>query len=97
METLSHSEHVRIERIVSRGHSSSEEFWYDQEEHEFVLLISGRARLAFAGEAVSTEMTAGEWMIIPAHKKHRVEWTDPERDTVWLAVHFTAPVVEDTP
>lgn len=95
VETLCCSEHVRIERIVSRGHTSAEGFWYDQVEHEFVLLVSGGARLAFADEAVPVEMTAGAWLVIPAHKKHRVEWTDPERDTVWLAVHFTAPTAED--
>lgn len=88
METLARSEHVRIERIVSRGHVSPPGFWYDQEWHEFVLLVSGRARLAFADAPLDTELAPGDWLAIPAHARHRVEWTDPEQDTVWLAVHY---------
>ena len=88
VETLCHSAHVRIERIVSRGHTSPDDFWYDQAEHEFVLLISGCARLAFAEGTPLAELHPGDWLDIPAHKKHRVEWTDPERETVWLAVFY---------
>jgi len=87
-ETLCQKEHVHIERIVSRGHASPPEFWYDQQKHEFVLLVSGRARLAFADGSPPVELAPADWLIIPAHKKHRVEWTDPEQDTVWLAVHY---------
>ena len=77
---------LRIERIVSRGHKSPEGFWYDQAETEWVLLLKGAARLRFEnGDEV--EMTWGDFVEIPAHRRHRVEWTDPERDTVWLAVH----------
>lgn len=88
VETLHASAHVRIERIVSRGHASAEGFWYDQEEHEFVVLLSGRARLAFADGTEEIDLAPGDWLDIPAHKKHRVAWTDSERDTVWLAVHY---------
>src|SRR5262249_51724125 len=79
---------VRIERIVSHGHCSPEGFWYDQEENEFVVLLSGAARLVFEGESQPLEMTAGSWINIPAHRRHRVEWTDPEQMTVWLAVFY---------
>ncbi|MGD8862428.1 MAG: cupin domain-containing protein [Myxococcales bacterium] len=82
---------VRIERIVSRGHRSPPGFWYDQDEHEFVLLIEGAARLEVetTGEV---PLEAGEWVHIPAHTRHRVSWTDPDADTVWLAVfHPAAP------
>ena len=87
VETLCQSPDVRIERIVSRGHVSPPDFWYDQEQHEFVLLVSGRARLAFA-DGTTVELHPGDWLDIPAHKKHRVEWTDPVRDSVWLAVFY---------
>lgn len=88
LETLCQSEHVRVERIVSRGHASPEDFWYDQECHEFVLLVSGRARLAFVEGTPTVELSSGDWLVIPAHVKHRVDWTDPGQDTIWLAVHY---------
>ena len=79
---------VRVERIVSHGHASPEGFWYDQDQHEWVMVLAGAARLAFdGGEAV--EMVAGSYVDIPAHRRHRVEWTDPDRPTVWLAIHYS--------
>ncbi len=87
VEILCHTEHIRIERIVSRGHTSPMVFWYDQEWNEFILLVSGRARLAFANARLPIDMAAGDWLVIPAHERHRVEWTDPNLETVWLAVH----------
>jgi cupin 2 domain-containing protein len=88
VETLCQSELVRIERIVSRGQASPNDYWYDQEWHEFVLLVSGRARLAFADGAPAVELASGDWLTILAHVKHRVDWTDPGQDTIWLAVHY---------
>ncbi|HSH68581.1 MAG TPA: cupin domain-containing protein [Deferrisomatales bacterium] len=82
---------TRIERIVSRGHTSPEGFWYDQTQHEFVLLVKGRAGLRFEGDAEPVVLEAGEYLDIPARVRHRVEWTDPEGDTVWLAVHYGDP------
>lgn len=79
---------VRIERIVSQGHCSAEGFWYDQVEHEFVLLVSGGAELRIEGEPART-LKAGDWMVLPAHVRHRVEWTDPNQPTVWLAVFWS--------
>lgn len=87
-ETLCRSEQVRIERIVSRGHASPSGFWYDQDCPEFVLLVSGRARIAFADGTPPVDLVAGDWLTIPAHRKHRVEWTEPGQETVWLAVHY---------
>jgi cupin 2 domain-containing protein len=78
---------ARIERIVSRGEASPEGFWYDQDEAEFVLVLSGAARLRFAdGEVMS--LGPGDWVDIAPHRRHRVDWTDPARPTVWLAVFF---------
>ena len=79
---------VRIERIVSVGHKSPERFWYDQQEHEWVMVLKGAARLQFEDRVV--EMKAGDWINIPAHQKHRVEWTSPDEPTVWLAVFYGA-------
>lgn len=85
-ETLLHSSQVRVERIVSRGHFSPPDFWYDQVEHEFVVLLSGAARLRF--ETAAVELKPGDWIVIPAHQKHRVDWTPPGEQTVWLAVFY---------
>lgn len=79
---------VRIERIVSRGHVTPPGEWYDQAEDEFVLLVQGAARLEF--EAFDLELRAGDWVDLPAHVRHRVAWTAPREDTVWLAVFRTA-------
>jgi len=88
LEILCQEEHLRIERIVSRGHASPADFWYDQEWHEFVVLLSGRARVMFAADNRAVELAPGDWLEIKAHMRHRVDWTDPQQDTVWLAVHY---------
>lgn len=87
-ETLSETDNVTIEKIVSQNHCSPDNFWYDQDENEFVILLKGSAGLAFEGDDTITVLNAGDFLTIPAHVKHRVEWTAPEGNTVWLAVHF---------
>jgi cupin 2 domain-containing protein len=88
METLVHSGRVRIERIISDSHCSPEGFWYDQAEREFVLLVEGGAALRIEGEDELLVLKPGDWVDIPAHARHRVEWTDPKHKTVWLAVFY---------
>ncbi len=88
VETLLEAEGVRIERIVSQGHASPPGFWYDQDQNEWVLVLRGTAKLLFQGADTSFEMRPGDFIKIPAHKKHRVEWTTPDESTVWLAVHY---------
>ncbi|HVB15738.1 MAG TPA: cupin domain-containing protein [Stellaceae bacterium] len=77
---------LRIERIVSRGQASPPGFWYDQKEAEWVLLLAGAARLRFEGEAEARALGPGDHVHIAPHRRHRVEWTDPTTETVWLAV-----------
>ena len=81
---------LRIERIVSLGHASPEGSWYDQETHEWVLLLKGAARLRFEGEE-PIDLLPGAFVNIPTHKRHRVEWTDPSQPTIWLAIHYGDP------
>ncbi|HEV3142349.1 MAG TPA: cupin domain-containing protein [Gemmataceae bacterium] len=88
IQSLLATETVRIERIVSMGHASPPGFWYDQDTHEWVLLLQGSARLRFEGEVEIVELTAGCYCNIPAHHRHRVESTDPAGPTIWLAVHY---------
>lgn len=88
LETLYSCSLLQIERIVSRGQASPPGFWFDQEQDEFVLLVQGRAGLRFKDEDSVRILEPGDYLIIPARNKHRVEWTDSRSDTIWLAVHF---------
>ena len=79
---------VRIERIVSAGQASPPGFWFDQDWDEWVVLLAGSAGLLIEGETAARHLKPGDYLHIPAHVRHRVEWTDREQPTVWLAVHF---------
>jgi cupin 2 domain-containing protein len=79
---------LRIERIVSTGQASPPGLWYDQAWAEWVLVLAGSAGLVFDGEAEPRVLNVGDYVLIPAHRRHRVAWTDAARPTVWLAVHF---------
>lgn len=89
VDVLVQSTKVRIERIVSTGQSSPDDFWYDQEEHEWVIVLKGEGRLVFE-DAEELSLKPGDHVIIPAHRKHRVQWTSPDEPTVWLAVFYRA-------
>lgn len=86
-EILKHPS-VRIERIVSHGQASPPGFWYDQEEHEWVALLSGQAMMHVEGQYAEVNLGPGDTLYLPAHIKHRVEWTDPLQPTIWLAVFW---------
>jgi cupin 2 domain-containing protein len=79
---------LRIERIVSWGQASPAGFWYDQAESEWVLVIAGAARLRFEDETDARHLVAGDWVDIAPHRRHRVDWTDPQVATIWLAVFY---------
>jgi cupin 2 domain-containing protein len=93
-KTLLNRDSVRIERIVSHGHASPADFWYDQSEGEWIVLVQGAARLTIAGE--SFELRPGDYVDLPPHTRHRVEWTTPDEPTVWLAV-FYSEAIDTTP
>lgn len=78
---------ARVERIVSRGAASPPDFWYEQAWDEFVLVVSGAAALAFP-DGGERRLLSGDYAILPAFCRHRVAWTDPAGETVWLAVHM---------
>ena len=78
----------RVERIVSTGQASPPGFWYDQDVGEWVVLLSGAAELQFEDEPGPRNMRPGDWVNIEAHRRHRVNWTDPAQPTVWLAIHY---------
>ncbi len=88
IETLLQGKNFRLERIVSHGQISPDNFWYDQDHPEWVILLAGGARLLFANQNKEIELHPGDYLNIPAHQKHRVSWTDPDQSSVWLAVHY---------
>lgn len=88
IEIIMDSGKCRIERIFSYGHKSPDNFWYDQVENEWVILLKGKAKLKFDDEEI-LEMGTGDYINIPAHKKHKVVWTSPDEETIWLAVFYS--------
>ena len=78
----------KVVRIISHAHSSPKGFWYDQETDEWVLVLKGSAGLLFEKEEKVLILGPGDYIFIPAHRKHRVEWTQPEEKTIWLAIHY---------
>ena len=89
IERIAHSSSVTVERIISpRGHASPEGFWYDSGQNEWVLVLQGGAGVLFEGESAPRLLSPGDQLTIPAHVRHRVEWTDPDRETIWLAVYY---------
>ena len=84
-ETIISTPNIKIERNISKGHKSEPNFWYDQDQSEWILILKGEARLQF--EDKSIYLTSGDYLNIAPHQKHRIDWTTPE-ETIWLAVFY---------
>lgn len=84
---LARGDNIRIERIVSKGHTSPASGWYDQTDNEWVAVLKGEAKITFEN-GNEVHLTAGSHLTIPAHTRHRVAWTTPDTETIWLAVHY---------
>ncbi len=87
-EELVQSAACRIERIISLGHTTPKGHWYDQDRDEWIILLKGKARLLFKDRSEMLEMNPGDYIHIPAHRRHRVEYTKPDEETIWLAIHY---------
>jgi cupin 2 domain-containing protein len=86
-EELLHYKNIKIERIVSHGHTSPENGWYDQKGNEWVIVLEGSGSILFeSGDEVN--LKKGDYLNIPAHAKHKVTRTDPDGLTIWLAIHY---------
>lgn len=88
VSALLDTSNLRVERIVSLGQKSPPGFWYDQPWAEWVVVLAGSAGLRFEGEAEIKVLSEGDYILIPARVKHRVEWTVKDHATIWLAVHY---------
>jgi cupin 2 domain-containing protein len=87
-DTLVQTLCFRVERIVSNGHCTPLGFWFDQDENEWVILLKGSAGLRFEDQEGILVLNPGDYLHIDRRRRHRVEWTDPQQETVWLAVHY---------
>ncbi len=87
-ETLISRPGIRLERILSKGQITPEGMWYDQPADEWVMLLQGSAWLHIEGQNDRVHMQAGDSLWLPAHCRHRVEWTDPNEVCIWLALHL---------
>lgn len=87
-EDIINNSDFKLERIISTGQSTPEGEWYYQEKDEWIILLSGSACLTFEDDIIDYELKPGDYILIPARKRHRVKWTNPEEKTVWLALHY---------
>lgn len=87
IETILKNKSIIIERIVSYGFPSPDDFWYNQNTDEWVILLDGFAEIEFIDGNI-VELSKGDYLLIPAHKKHRVKYCSKEPNCVWLAIHF---------
>lgn len=85
-QTIIQHQNVKIARIISKGQKSEEEFWYDQEKSEWVLVLQGAAQLEFKDKVI--KLKKGDYINIEAHKKHRIKWTTPDEETIWLVIFY---------
>ncbi|NTW32300.1 MAG: cupin domain-containing protein [Bacteroidetes bacterium] len=87
IDVITKSSNFRIERIVSSGQHSTKDFWYNQKENEWVILLKGNATLEFENSQF-VELKEGDYILIPCNKKHRIVSTSQNPECVWLAVFF---------
>jgi cupin 2 domain-containing protein len=88
IECIFKRNNIQVERIISRGHITPAGQWYDQDWDEWVILLQGQAIILYEKDNQTFHLNAGDYLLIPSHARHRVEWTLPDFDTVWLAVNL---------
>ncbi|MCB2182738.1 MAG: cupin domain-containing protein [Desulfobulbaceae bacterium] len=87
-ENILQNDSFILERIVSKNHATPAGEWYDQKKDEWVILLQGAAGLLIEGEKNPVTLKPGDHILLPAHLKHRVEWTAADEETIWLALLF---------
>ena len=87
-EPLLQGKNIKIERIISNGHTSPESGWYDQEQNEWIIVLKGDAIITFENKN-EVRLNEGSYLNIPAHTKHKVSWTSQHTETIWLAIYYS--------
>lgn len=87
VENIVQSGDIRIERIVSKGQATPQSQWYDQAHNEWVIVLKGEAIIGLENNT-EHHLVPGSYLNLPAHTKHRVNWTTSESETIWLAIHY---------
>ena len=87
-EELCSGKDWRLMRISSNGARSPDGFWYQQREHEWLTLLKGSARMRLDDPEEWIELSVGDQLMLPAGRRHRVERTDADPGTVWLALYW---------
>jgi cupin 2 domain-containing protein len=87
-EDILHGGAFKLKRVVSQGQATALGQWYDQDRDEWVVLLSGSAGIRVEGQEEVMVLKPGDYVHLPAHQKHRVEWTDAKAATVWLAIYY---------
>lgn len=89
IETIISGKNIEVERIISNGQSSPDDFWYNDPRNEFVIVLKGSGTLRFKKDNNLITLLPGDYINIPAHCEHRVEKTDQTQETIWLAVYYS--------
>jgi cupin 2 domain-containing protein len=69
-DTLIEQDNVRIERIVSTGQVTPDGDWLDSEDAEFVLVVSGAAKLRIEGEWDDRALGEGDYILLLSPSRH---------------------------
>jgi cupin 2 domain-containing protein len=86
-ESIESGQNIRIERIISTGQTTPVGQWYDQDADEWVVLLQGDAEISFEKGSL-VRLRAGDYLMISAHQKHRVEYTSIEPPCIWLGMRI---------
>ena len=87
IDSLLKKDGISIERIISTGQVTPKGEWYDQDRHEWLIVLQGEGELSYEDNS-RIKLTTGDYLLIPAHQKHRVEYTSTEPPCIWLTVFF---------
>jgi len=86
-ETLCSGKKFELKRIISTGQTTAENEWYEQDSHEWFVVLKGEAKILFADNSVR-HLFPGDCLQIPAKTKHRVIYTSTTKVTVWLVIYY---------
>ena len=89
--TLHQGSNWRLVLIASNQSRCPDGVWMNQSEQEWVMVLRGSARLQLTNPERVVDLSAGDHLFLPAHCRHRVERTDPDPGTLWVALIWNDP------